>query len=493
MILTNVTNQVSSLSALITAANSNVVVAPGSVFNDTFILPAAASNAWSYTLAAYNQMMYSLDLLEAAISDTDLIASLAEALNISTNQASAMITATIERFGNNFGVTRKAATAATGFVQIYTTTLPEADLPVSAGLGVETLNGLKFTTDATVTLPAADAASYWIASLGGYAISVKVTATFLGTTGNVLANSITIFSNGSGPGWTGGAYVTNLSDFTMGKDVESDSDLIVRIRTTIQGISNQTSAGMKALILNNLPLTDVLVADASSEYQIRNDGNGGVVDIYTYDVYPVVITETLTNIDPVFSKQPVLSILSATSNGTAIDSSNYTLLKEQDDRYSQSTQAHDSIGWLPTSGFDIPSSFEVSYIYNAIPSQIEDVLVDYKPLMGDIEYNVMGRMGEEILANINFQVTINSTNATTVKTNIVTNIQSYISDLGFGDELAASEVISIIQNTSGVVSVNTSPISFCVYNQETGTYGPNKEIITCIGNQYVRAQQIVIS
>lgn len=136
----------------------------------------------------------------------------------------------IDSFVNVFGVLREGGAAATGTVAFLTNSPAGSNLLVGNGTIVQTPDGTQFEVVADPSQ------SGYSATLGGYVIlsgsstvNATVAALVAGSSGNVLAQTITqIVSSQANPAPAGVANVSNAAAFTNGSDQETDAALILR-------------------------------------------------------------------------------------------------------------------------------------------------------------------------------------------------------------------------------------------------------------------------
>ena len=169
-----------------------------------------------------------------------LIAQVLSMTRLATSQG-----ADVDSFVGDFGLTRLAATYATGSVTFsrYSTSGTALVVP---GAQVKTADGTQpfvVTTDTTN--------SAWNAALGGYyigagisSLTVPVQAANAGTQGNVAANTITLISSAI-PGID---TVTNAASFTNALNAETDAALRSRFAAYIQALSKSTVEAIGAAI-----------------------------------------------------------------------------------------------------------------------------------------------------------------------------------------------------------------------------------------------------
>lgn len=147
----------------------------------------------------------------------------------------------------DFGVTRLAASFATGSVTFSRfSTVGQVVVPV--GATVQTADGSQqFTVNLDTTNPV------YSASLGGFvmaggvgAVTVSVTAVTAGTGANVTAGAISTITSAV----SGVDTVTNASAFTNGQNAETDAALRVRFVSYIQSLSKATVAAIQNAIVS---------------------------------------------------------------------------------------------------------------------------------------------------------------------------------------------------------------------------------------------------
>ena len=498
--ITAVDDIVTRLVKLVKANNNNIVPRVGSVVHDGFILPAASALSWDSALQAFSQGIQSLDQILILKHDTDFQASVAEALGISVDAVVALLSASIDRYGGNHGLTRKPPTKAYGTAYYYTTSAPTADLVAPSGSVIENPQGVQFTTTNASILLASELAAYYDPSLLAYSIAIPIEAVSSGPGSNVSANQL-IYSVGPLP--NGFSGVTNKYAIENGHDLETDEEFVDRIKTTLAGTNIQTAPGMRALILNNTDIRSVFIADASSPYQIRNSGKGGVVDIYTIDNLPALVDDQwpYATTDQYFKHQPVIDVVSVVGqyddgihlvvpNYSFEEGVDYTFVPDTNPLSMNSVKAFDKILWLSTITAKRPTGqYTVSYAYNQALETIHDLVTQdqYLPLMGDIKSSILTREGTQIPIEISYQVVVyGSYSKNEVIRQAISNVTAFVNNLGFGTSLAQSDIINVIENTAGIQSVNSVPAKF---NRVGGIIS---ETLSVKAFEYLRAQTIVI-
>lgn len=159
--------------------------------------------------------------------------------------------ADVDSFCAPFGVTRLGATYATGQVTVtYPSPVGSPQL-IPVGAIVQTTGGLQFTVSADATNPNYNAtANGYYVQTGQTSVSVTVTCSVSGTTGNVAANTITqIYSGSNSPPIPGSPAVTNPSAFTDGVGSESDDAFKARFTLTVSSGRVATATAIIAAVL----------------------------------------------------------------------------------------------------------------------------------------------------------------------------------------------------------------------------------------------------
>ena len=495
--ITGIDDIVTRIVNILKDTNSNIVPKPGSVVHDGFIIPTSTAASWDSAIQAFSQGIQSLDEILVLETDTDFQVAVAEALGISVDAVVSLLSSAIDRRGGNHGLTRKPETKAYGTDYFYTTSAPSEDLTVPSGTLIQNPQGIQFTTTSSSILLKDQLAAYYDPSLLAYSIAVPVEALVAGSGSNVPVSNL-IYAAGTLP--NGFSGVTNKYAIENGHGVETDAEFVARIKTTLAGTSLQTAEGMKALILNNTDIRSVFIADASSPYQIRNSGKGGVVDIYTIDNLPALVTDVwpYAASDQYFVHQPAIDVVSVIGvygtelehefiEGSTGSTGDYYFVKDTNPLTMNSVRAYDKITW--TGSVRPTGQYRVTYAYNQALSTIQDLVMQdqYRPLMGDISTAVLTREGTQVPTEISYQVVVyGSYSKNEVIRQATSNVMAYINALGFGSSLSQSDIINVIENTPGIQSVNTVPIKF---NRIGGVI---EETLTVLAYEYLRAQTVVI-
>jgi uncharacterized phage protein gp47/JayE len=210
---------------------------------------------------------------------------------------------------SNFGITRNPGSVATGQITIVVSD----DISVVIAVGsVWNANGQTFTTLSTFTAKTdanqinSSTDRLLIALPGGttWAFVIDVTATAIGTAGQLSANTV-VTPSAVPPNFVS-AYAT--SDFSGGVAAETNQQLLARLASGIAAKMMGNRQNMQAALLANFPnvINDSIVGYGDPE-MIRDQhtifpiSSGGRVDWYIRTQQPLA-TQTLTKTGTLISK-----------------------------------------------------------------------------------------------------------------------------------------------------------------------------------------------
>lgn len=206
----------------------------------------------------------------------------------------------LDKLAKNFGVVRKQATPASG-VAILTFSSINAPININRGAIITANNGFSYSV-VTGTSVIPSAINFYRAVATKYrdqldfagisdpfAVTVTVTATSSGTSGNIGAYSL---SSTSIPGVSN---VTNVNPFIGGTDQETDASFRNRVLASFSGSSVGTALGYLNVALGTSGVGDVAVIEPGDALMTRDgttvsiasdgtrtilsEGSGGKVDV----------------------------------------------------------------------------------------------------------------------------------------------------------------------------------------------------------------------
>ncbi len=372
----------------------------------------------------------------------------------------------------NYGIVRKAAVKSSGYIYFRTATTPTTDIYVPAGLVVttepdENLQTINLVTTDDNTLDHTIASSYYNSTSGYYEIAVPIEAVTEGTTGNIGVGMIKVIQGSV----SGVQNIYNYSALTNGTDEETNEDLADRCLLAIQGASVGTEAGYIAKVLENVYVYDALVVGPGDTLMIRDNGNGGKIDIYikvdeaSTGVYLAkqIVTIYAGEVEYIFDDQPVKSIISIVGSihGT-FSTAEYTFVKDTGN-LKGSNQALDKIVWIhsPTVGETVTINFNYFNIIETLTTTVEDV----RPITADVLVRLANKILIDITATVNADSTI--TDKTTFNADVITEIQTYLTYKSLNGKVEQSDIVNEIYNVDGVDSI-TIPLTKMAKSGQSG-------------------------
>lgn len=263
----SVTDAEDTLVNLLQSTYPNINFNKGSVIRDLLIRPAAILSAMN--AENLNRLRRSMSLAEV---DTD--PTLAD-------------TDTVDNILSNFQLTRLAGTKSTGRItiavdsNIATVIISDTKFTSSSGDVFVTESAFTGVTSAGAVLDSTDRLMR-LRSDGKYTFTIEVTAE---TAGAVAVSKDARFTLNPQPTRFFDAFAEG--DFTAGQDVETNAQLVARLKT---GLTAKVASGrshIEALIKDAFPtVLDVSVVGLSDEEMVRDKHNifglsrGGMADIY---------------------------------------------------------------------------------------------------------------------------------------------------------------------------------------------------------------------
>jgi Uncharacterized homolog of phage Mu protein gp47 len=231
----------------------------------------------------------------------------------------------LDKLAQNYFVTRKGASKSYGKLRFYLgDQVPSEIITILKGSTAYTRATdnrveIYFETLVTVTVIPEDISSYsYDSTEGQYYVEVEASSVDTGSINNVGAKEITVL----GEGLDSVTKVINPFAFSGGTDAESDTSLMLRVSMAITGSNIGTKDGYNSFILKQEGVIDAKVVGAGEPLMTRDNGEGGMVDIYVR-AEKLAEAEYIFNVDysyithnqekPAYSdivlpKQPVVSI-----------------------------------------------------------------------------------------------------------------------------------------------------------------------------------------
>jgi hypothetical protein len=468
MKIPSLVQSIKAVNTLLRSLTDRATTVPNTLVSDLLIQNLATMSQNYNAKAYYVSIMRSLDALVALAGDQVYLTVIARSYNVNVEDILSDISAVIDAFGANIEMPRNGAAYSNGSLTFYRSDAPAVDITIDPSANISELadNGVQFRlTGAPVTMLASQAASYYDSNLGLYGLTVSAQCSQTGANGNVPQNSVSKILTPV----SGFTRVSNTSAFFGGADVESDAHYVSRLKGYRQALGVTTKAGIRQTILNNLPITDVYVANHGDALNLRGPGT---VDVWIRESNPVTYNEPITTQSPLYggcfiaSKQPVSAIESA--------SISCFLQKQTNNFLNGCAQANDA--FRPTT--TVAESLVVSYRYNKMVGDAQALFDNDAygegsqfPLSGPrdaAEVPLLVREAQALLVDYFVNVQIKAGYDTqAVLADVLARIQA-ANTYGLGVSVYMNDIGEIVEATDGVLRIKGEPSKFNL-STSTGT------------------------
>jgi hypothetical protein len=481
------------LKAKLLSIRRDIAVNPGGVVSDTFLTPTSFIINKQRVELGYGEILQTLFTIQLLLQDEDALQEIANVELKSVDDVKDDVSNFIDKIGLNYGLSRFPATFATGIVYMGRNELLTANITIPASNIVKTLDNKEYSVTSTVIMTS-PGSGYYDVDYHRYLIAVNVEATTAGTDGNTVSGTITQFVNNI----SGLNYVTNKDSITSGQDEETDDQFIERIKIKLSGNNFGSLDGYKSLIMDNFrTIKDVIVIPAGDSLMLRDNGSGGMVDIYvlTDDVSISIVSSFPTTnhiIDGSGYRAVYLPLEPVDENIVITAPATGVLYKDTGEL--KGSYAEKSFVYFTST----PSgSFNITYNYFSIIKQIQDFinLSQYAILGNTIKQNnsvediALVKMAIKKLVNISATITIlPGFDSAIVIADCEDNINNYIADLGLGDNLAQSDIVGILETTEGVDNINL-PLNIFNFVDEIES---EVDDLIVEKNEYIRLESLQI-
>lgn len=358
------------------------------------------------------------------------------------------------------------ATPSIGLVTFRANTLTSnvtilANTTVSTSPTTLNPNTVSFQVTAGGTMFASNASAYLNPLTGLYEIQLPIQSVDTGPTTNVSAGTITVLTQTV----QGINSIVNALPTSGGAAAETNEALAARILLKLAGNNVGTTAGIQSLISTNNSVIDSLIIKPGDPLLLR-DQFGNSVNVVVQGEIIAEVSDTRTfhtgTLTYIMLQQPVISVVSITgvvggSPYTFIPSTDYSTNIDYTSVFSGSVDAISSItftGTLP----DNSSSIVITYSINSLIPSLQALLnSDSNKILGsDVLVVAAFKVLIQVAASI---VVLPGYTHSDVASLAVTNVGSHIDNLKLGQPVENSDLIAIIQDTTGVDSVTTLPIT----------------------------------
>ncbi len=372
------------------------------------------------------------------------------------------------------GIQRNFGLAATGVVTFRLTNFNVAtgDITIAAGSELTTRsnitsnNTISFVTTADRTYIASNASTYFNATTGFYELDAPIKAVTTGTVGNVAAGTITILVT-SVPG---SPSVTNGVQTSGGTDIESNAALLSRIQQKLAGTAMGTPNGILSFIRQNPNVVASLLV-RPGDVELVRDQFGNAADVVIIGEITEQIVEVRNYVagstSYILGRQPVQAIddavndtIEGISGGLAFNFIKGTHFKVVTDNSSisrGSTRAETEIVFLGSPFPDLNSPFTVTYSINSLVEDLQTSIdSDDNKIVGT---DILIREAARVLIRVGaFIKVFPGFTKADVAAAAADNVETLLNSSTWDSDLDQSDIITAIQNTDGVDSVNV-PIS----------------------------------
>lgn len=438
-----------------------------------------------YTITTFVKEASTVPGLRRLISDdSDSVSfreDLATALNKTTDEINDLISRVVDDKAADENLTRKPATSATLVLRFFTTSSFNASIPVGTAARTPGLNSIEYKTTINILNqpPTLDPIS------GLYYIDVQAQATLPGISSRVPLNRVTDLT----PPLTGFSTVTNITSSSGGTDVETDSELLDRILLARRGRELDTIIGLQLFAESQPGVQDALVIDNSDPLLTRGIGNQ--VDILIMGSNNITVTDTITynsltmQGEVVLPKQPVDTITALTVSGIPKTQGVHFNFIKDTGGLSGSVRGQDKIvftfGNIPLDGEPVLIQYTINQLIADLQTLISSSNENEIP-----NSDILIREAIDLLIDIRIHITkFPEFSTTEVESSITSGIQSFFDEKLLGQSIFQSDLVRIIEDTSGVDRVDI-PFQRLAITPNVGTSD-----ITVEKNQFARLNSLI--
>lgn len=207
------------------------------------------------------------------VSNSNYKQLLKEAYFLDTDtQVQNLIDICFDRLASNLGIVRRSGQVARGEATFFSRSLPTFDLIVPIGQIISS-GGVRFRTLQSGTITVSEAPNFYNPITRRYEITLPIQADEPGLSGNLTSGQIT-------SGAPLGLNVTNSASTFGGDTRETNQELMTRAMTYISSVDVGTKAGYERVARESAGVVSFEVIDADNPYMVRDNDQGGKVDIW---------------------------------------------------------------------------------------------------------------------------------------------------------------------------------------------------------------------
>jgi hypothetical protein len=427
--------------------NPEIDTSLGTIVGDTIILPLAIIREIFDKTKDFVGSIYYLDGIINLLKDDVRINDISEALGISSVEIKNTLKNIIENIASDYGLTRLTAKPATGIVYYIPKNHNLGMYSVGPTERVKSIYNIYYKPATTFIFNIQsenDWVKYFVPELDTYGFPVTVECEQVGSIGNIGPQQID---------YDFGYYIqgnysraVNLFSIIGGSDIETDEQLIGRIKSKWNGVNLGTVSGYKQL-LTQYDVRDIYVAGPGDLFMQR--AITGAIDIYIRD-YQISTIQTSINIPsantPIKIKNLLENYMYVRNIEPSSNNVNITVTKDTNPLWKWSTRANDTL----TCNQD--GAVTVNITYNATIAEIQKILnLEENKLLG---VDVMVREAWSLDFTVKCSLTyLSRYSSYSVQQNTRTALFNYIKKLPLGSKIATSDLINIVEDVSGVDTV----------------------------------------
>lgn len=405
----------------------------------------------------------------------------------------------INNFIATYGVYPLDPAYSSGTIIFYTYNQPTRDIEISPKTRVATYNtNVEFEVVGYYILYSSIADSYYNATSGRWEITCNIKAVNPGPTysgaRNTITKIVTSISGIEGCINTAGVY--------GGTAVESIISRVTRAKGAFQGKGLGSTLGLESFVRGICPSANIVRANDS--IMLRDDQNGGCVDIYIKEVTIATYTESFvvtaqglalgintnyTATSLLLTKQPVHTLVSLLDNDVAVVTSNYILSVDSTSVLKKSTRGYDKV--VPSVGspltFQAGHTYTVTYTYNSLLYSLEATL--NLPINHYDNRDVLAREQTPVAINVYMRINpYSGQDFDTVAARVESLVANYLTALD-STKVEIVDVITVAKSDLGVDNIDKTTATLTCASHTADSHGD----ITLARNEYVTVGTITIA
>jgi len=329
------------------------------------------------------------------------------------------------------------------------------------------------------------------ATLQRFIASIPVESMNIGTDTIAAPNQVTLLKTVI----VGIDGVTNPASIIGGRNIESDLALADRIKSSLSANNIGTKSGYKNLVLAVPEVKDALIVGAADPFMVRDQGDGGSVDIYVTDPIPYIVSEQMTADNTVFiggttyrftpGRQPIINDIAAVIFPLSLTVTAASITKDVGP-FAGSSQAVDFVFFDAT-----PAPFGEFIQY-----QTNNLVLQIQTYMNDDARKILGSdvlVKEAVISLVNITMTVKllpgfANSRSIVRDRIEAAVAQFVASLNIGVNLEQSDIVNLVVDVPGVDRVNL-PIDIFDKSPNLG----QQNVIAAVANEVLRLNNVDVN